>query len=66
MYFPLSYFLYNLNYKVAVPAKAWEGVFDASEEGPSCPRVGGQLIQDDCLCLNVYTRKVFLLGYENY
>ncbi|XP_008552460.1 esterase E4 [Microplitis demolitor] len=45
-------------FEVAVPAKAWEGVFDASEEGPSCPRVGGQLIQDDCLCLNVYTRKI--------
>ncbi|KAH0551918.1 esterase E4-like [Cotesia glomerata] len=49
-------------FKIAVPAKPWSGVFDASAEGPSCPRLGGNLTQEDCLRLNVYTKKVPKLG----
>ncbi|XP_015110997.1 esterase E4 [Diachasma alloeum] len=47
-----------LRFKLAVPAKPWTNVFDASEEGPSCPRQGGQNKSDDCLRLNVYSTKL--------
>ncbi|XP_017883229.1 esterase FE4-like [Ceratina calcarata] len=41
-----------------IPAKDWENVFDASEEGPSCPYPDGVLQSEDCLRLNVYTTKL--------
>ena len=41
-----------------VPAEDWQNVFDATEEGPSCPQPDGQLTSEDCLRLNVYTTKV--------
>ncbi|XP_076180089.1 esterase E4-like [Ptiloglossa arizonensis] len=41
-----------------VPAADWQNVFDASEEGPSCPHPNGQLMSEDCLRLNVYTAKL--------
>nr|XP_031832206.1 esterase E4-like [Nomia melanderi] len=41
-----------------IPAEDWQDVFDASEEGPSCPRPGGLLQSEDCLRLNVYTTKL--------
>ncbi|XP_043250756.1 esterase E4-like [Colletes gigas] len=41
-----------------VPAADWQSVFDASEEGPSCPQSKGQLQSEDCLRLNVYTTKL--------
>ncbi|CAD1469122.1 unnamed protein product, partial [Heterotrigona itama] len=40
-----------------IPANDWRNVFDASEEGPSCPHPDGKLISEDCLRLNVYTTK---------
>lgn len=33
-------------------------MFDATEEGPSCPHPDGVLQAEDCLRLNVYTTKV--------
>ncbi|XP_076682059.1 esterase E4 [Andrena cerasifolii] len=41
-----------------VPAEDWQNVFDATEEGPSCPHPDGQLTSEDCLRLNVYTTKL--------
>ncbi|XP_076231555.1 esterase E4-like [Calliopsis andreniformis] len=41
-----------------VPAQDWQNVFDASEEGPSCPQRTGKLMSEDCLRLNVYTTKL--------
>ncbi|XP_043269312.1 uncharacterized protein [Venturia canescens] len=48
----------DLRFKVAVPAKPWNDVFNASEEGPSCPRPSGRLMDEDCLRVNVYTTKL--------
>ncbi|XP_068985006.1 uncharacterized protein [Bombus flavifrons] len=41
-----------------IPAKDWQNVFDATEEGPSCPQPNGTLVSEDCLRLNVYTTKL--------
>ena len=41
-----------------IPAKDWHNVFDATEEGPSCPQPNGTLVSEDCLRLNVYTTKL--------
>ncbi|XP_076231278.1 uncharacterized protein LOC143177296 [Calliopsis andreniformis] len=41
-----------------IPAQDWQDIFDASEEGPGCPRPNGKLISEDCLRLNVYTTKL--------
>lgn len=51
---------YNfLTIQVATPAADWNDVFDASEEGPACPNVERvEPISEDCLRLNVYTKKV--------
>ncbi|XP_043269298.1 uncharacterized protein [Venturia canescens] len=48
----------ELRFKIAVPVKAWNDVFDASDEGPSCPRPSGKLANEDCLRVNVYTTKI--------
>ncbi|XP_053985421.1 uncharacterized protein LOC128879892 [Hylaeus volcanicus] len=46
-------------FKVAIPAADRNDVFDASEEGPSCPNLDGvSLMSEDCLRLNVYTTKL--------
>ncbi|XP_043269346.1 uncharacterized protein [Venturia canescens] len=45
-------------FKQAVPLAPWDGVFDASQEGPSCPQPGGRNQSEDCLRLNVYTTKL--------
>lgn len=42
-------------FQPAIPAKPWTTVFDATQEGPSCPQPGGHLPSEDCLRLNVYT-----------
>lgn len=42
-----------------VPADPWEGVYNATEDGPMCPqpKIAG-IIAEDCLVANVYTTKV--------
>lgn len=46
-------------FQVATPARDWNDVFDATEEGPGCPNIGGQEpMSEDCLRLNVYTTKL--------
>ena len=46
-------------FQVATPPPDWNDVFDASEEGPSCPNLDGrQSVSEDCLRLNVYTTKL--------
>jgi len=48
--------------KDPLPASTWDGVLDASHEGPKCiqfdPVVGSILGQEDCLMVNVYTADV--------
>ncbi|KOX76875.1 Esterase FE4 [Melipona quadrifasciata] len=41
-----------------IPANDWRNVFDATEEGPSCPYPDGKIMSEDCLRLNVYTTKL--------
>ncbi|KAK1130320.1 hypothetical protein K0M31_018456 [Melipona bicolor] len=41
-----------------IPANDWRNIFDATEEGPSCPHPGGKIMSEDCLRLNVYTTKL--------
>lgn len=41
-----------------VQVKDWKDVFDATEEGPSCPYPTARQMSEDCLRLNVYTTKL--------
>ncbi|XP_031783698.1 esterase E4 [Nasonia vitripennis] len=46
-------------FKQAEPVDAWNDVFDASKEGPSCPLPAApDFTSEDCLRLNVYTTKL--------
>nr|AQY62728.1 carboxylesterase [Cnaphalocrocis medinalis] len=45
-------------FKQAEPVKAWNGTFDASEEGPSCGWPNSKFQSEDCLRLNIYTTKL--------
>jgi para-nitrobenzyl esterase len=50
-----------LRFRPPQPAKAWNGVREAIEDGPSCPQTGGgdpaakASTNEDCLLLNVFT-----------
>ena len=48
--------------KDPVPAESWEGVLDASREGPTCVQFNFLTKEitgtEDCLVLNVYTHSV--------
>lgn len=48
----------NLRFKPPEPTEQWNGVFDASVDGPMCPQPSYNLtdISEDCLRINVYTR----------
>ncbi|KAJ3650162.1 hypothetical protein Zmor_021866 [Zophobas morio] len=53
----------NLRFKAPVPVEPWEGIRDATREGPECPSYHspfGYYIgsEDNCLNLNVYTRQL--------
>ncbi|CAG9854756.1 unnamed protein product [Phyllotreta striolata] len=52
----------DLRFKPPVPVEKWEGVYNATEEGPLCPQPTADLISDliseDCLMLNVYSTKL--------
>ncbi|KAJ6643532.1 Juvenile hormone esterase [Pseudolycoriella hygida] len=45
-------------FQASVPVKPWTGTFDATKDGPVCvqPTEDLNLISEDCLILNVYTR----------
>lgn len=50
-----------LRFKEPQPKMKWDGVLDATEDGPSCPQPSNILYKDlntteDCLILNVYTK----------
>ncbi|XP_033207581.1 esterase E4-like [Belonocnema kinseyi] len=48
----------TLRFEPPVPVKPWNGIFDASVEGPACPQPLFQLTSEDCLRLNIYTTKL--------
>ncbi|KAI4501760.1 hypothetical protein M0802_003095 [Mischocyttarus mexicanus] len=43
---------------ISTPAKDWNDIYDATEEGPSCPSLSNTTMSEDCLRLNVYTTKL--------
>ncbi|KAG7190097.1 hypothetical protein KM043_006231 [Ampulex compressa] len=47
-----------LRFEPPVPKADYNDVFDASEEGPSCPGLNVQSVTEDCVRLNVYTTKL--------
>ena len=49
-----------------MPVEGWQGTYDATADGPSCPQLGVNYTSEDCLHLNVYTSKVtrLLLYYR--
>jgi hypothetical protein len=55
--------------KDPVPVESWEGVLDASREGPTCVQfdfVSKEIKgKEDCLALNVYTHTVGHLTSRN-
>uniref|UniRef100_A0A1Y1LPN2 Carboxylic ester hydrolase n=1 Tax=Photinus pyralis TaxID=7054 RepID=A0A1Y1LPN2_PHOPY len=48
----------ELRFEPPVPAEKWEGLYDATKDGPLCPQPGDIPISEDCLRLNVYTTKL--------
>ncbi|KAI4501643.1 hypothetical protein M0802_002978 [Mischocyttarus mexicanus] len=45
-------------FKDAIPADDWNGIYDATKEGPACSTLSDTPISEDCLRLNVYTTKL--------
>ena len=41
-----------------MPVEPWEEILDATADGPACPQLGWPYQSEDCLCLNVYTRRL--------
>lgn len=41
-----------------MPVEKWEGVYNATADGPLCPQPTKDPISEDCLLLNVYSTKV--------
>ncbi|XP_044758909.1 uncharacterized protein LOC123316758 [Coccinella septempunctata] len=49
----------NLRFQPPVPIKKYEGLYDATKDGPACPQPNLEdPISEDCLFLNVYTTKL--------
>ena len=48
-----------------MPVEKWEGAYNATQDGASCPQPNVEPVSEDCLFLNVYTTKVcFCYEYE--
>ena len=41
-----------------LPIKPWTGIVDATKDGLICPQPSMLMQSEDCLHLNVYTKKV--------
>ncbi|XP_018565472.1 esterase E4-like [Anoplophora glabripennis] len=48
----------ELRFKPPEPVDKWEGVYDATEDGPVCPQLTTESVSEDCLILNVYSIKL--------
>ncbi|KAJ8959086.1 hypothetical protein NQ318_022343 [Aromia moschata] len=48
----------NLRFKPPVIINKWEGVYNATEDGPLCPQPWDNPTSEDCLFVNVYSTKL--------
>ncbi|KAK5641618.1 hypothetical protein RI129_010165 [Pyrocoelia pectoralis] len=48
----------ELRFQPPEPVKSWTGIYDATEDGASCPQPYVDNTSEDCLFLNVYTTKL--------
>nr|CAI5851523.1 unnamed protein product [Callosobruchus analis] len=48
----------ELRFKPPVPIGKWEGVYDATKDGPLCPQATTDPVSEDCLLLNIYSTKL--------
>ncbi|KAJ6649255.1 Juvenile hormone esterase [Pseudolycoriella hygida] len=50
----------DLRFKAPEPIEQWDGVFDATRDGPMCPQPAEDMseMSEDCLRLNVYTHEI--------
>ncbi|XP_056638299.1 juvenile hormone esterase-like [Diorhabda sublineata] len=48
----------ELRFKPPVRVEKWEGLLDATKDGPLCPQPSTEPVSEDCLSLNVYTTKL--------
>jgi len=48
----------ELRFQPPVPVEKWDGVYNATQDGPSCPQKHLEDTNEDCLMLNVYTTKL--------
>ncbi|CAG9854755.1 unnamed protein product [Phyllotreta striolata] len=48
----------DLRFKPPVPVEKWEGIYNATEDGPLCPQPSSDRVSEDCLMLNVYSTKL--------
>ncbi|CAD7085838.1 unnamed protein product [Hermetia illucens] len=57
----------ELRFKAPQPADKWNGIFDATKDGPRCPQPTANLsdISEDCLRINVYTHNLPSEGSGN-
>nr|XP_023027102.1 esterase FE4-like [Leptinotarsa decemlineata] len=50
--------IHDLRFKPPVPVKQWNGIYNATKDGPLCPQPTEDPISEDCLILNVYSSKL--------
>ncbi|XP_055906848.1 juvenile hormone esterase [Eupeodes corollae] len=49
-----------LRFKATVPIEQWNGIFDATLDGPMCPQpaLNSSDVSEDCLRMNIYTKEL--------
>ncbi|KAK5641626.1 hypothetical protein RI129_010173 [Pyrocoelia pectoralis] len=48
----------DLRFQPPVPVEKWDGVYNATDDGPMCPQIVLRPISEDCLSLSVYTTQL--------
>ncbi|CAD7085435.1 unnamed protein product [Hermetia illucens] len=57
----------ELRFKAPLPVEKWNGILDATKDGPMCPQPTTNLsdVSEDCLRINVYTHNLPSEGTSN-
>lgn len=55
----------DLRFRAPVPVDQWDGVFDATDDGPMCVQIRKNYseVSEDCLRLNVYSHNVSVISF---